>query len=280
MRAAALFLCGCAVAASAAEPFKLAAPGLQCVKMAQDSATFFNDHVTQRLIERGLRVYTQREIQTAIGMERQKQLLGCAAEDSSCLAELAGALGVDAILFGNVGQFGKTFQVNIKVLQANNLAPLATFSAHVDSEEGLLTELTRGADQIAVQLQNGQPERVKLKDADAEVVSSSGGGKKSRVLSWVMLGGGVAVGGAGLALLIVTLGRANEIRNAPSSAEALALRNGAIPLEAAGWICAGLGVAALATGIVTLLTGGSTSGSASLMVTPHGASFGFSGVWP
>jgi hypothetical protein len=36
-----------------------------------------------------------------LGLERQKQMLGCAEDSSNCLAELAGALGARFVLNGS-----------------------------------------------------------------------------------------------------------------------------------------------------------------------------------
>lgn len=48
-----------------------------------------------------LRVISNREIAMLLGVERQKELLGCA--DDSCVSQLAGALGADKILSGQIG---------------------------------------------------------------------------------------------------------------------------------------------------------------------------------
>ena len=54
-----------------------------------------------------------------LGVERQKQLLGCSDAASSCMAELAGALGADGLVTGQLARIGKSFQLNVKVLAAD-----------------------------------------------------------------------------------------------------------------------------------------------------------------
>src|SRR5437764_10501647 len=64
----------------------------------------------------GVAVITQKDIGSLLSVERQRQLLGCADEKSSCLAELSGALGAAAIVTGQVGQIGNDLNLSLKVL--------------------------------------------------------------------------------------------------------------------------------------------------------------------
>lgn len=55
-----------------------------------------------------------------IGLERQKKLLGCADDRSSCVAELAGALGTDGIIVGSPGKPGTNFTISLKIIRARD----------------------------------------------------------------------------------------------------------------------------------------------------------------
>ena len=55
------------------------------------------------------------DIKAMVGFEQEKQMLQC-SDDTSCLAEIGGALGVDKIIIGNIGKLGRTFVVNIKLI--------------------------------------------------------------------------------------------------------------------------------------------------------------------
>jgi hypothetical protein len=61
------------------------------------------------------------------------------------MAELAGALGVEGLVLGDVARVGRVYQVNIKVVPASGGAQLAQYSARVPSEEALLDALDAGA---------------------------------------------------------------------------------------------------------------------------------------
>ena len=48
-----------------------------------------------------------------LGIERQKQLVGCGEDSSSCMAELSGALNARYVLGGSVSRFGDALQLNL-----------------------------------------------------------------------------------------------------------------------------------------------------------------------
>ncbi|MFO0600884.1 MAG: hypothetical protein U0228_36575 [Myxococcaceae bacterium] len=53
------------------------------------------------------------EVRVLLGLERQKQLMGCS--ENSCMAELAGALGAPFVLSGSVGKVGETLQLSLQL---------------------------------------------------------------------------------------------------------------------------------------------------------------------
>jgi TolB-like protein len=59
-------------------------------------------------------VTTQKDVAVVLGVERQRQLLGCGEESSSCATELAGALGARFVLSGSVAKLGDVFQLNLQ----------------------------------------------------------------------------------------------------------------------------------------------------------------------
>jgi TolB-like protein len=63
----------------------------------------------------GFDVIGRSDITSLIGFEKQKQVMGC-AEDSTCLAEIGGALGVDFILVGSLGRIGNLYRLDVKLV--------------------------------------------------------------------------------------------------------------------------------------------------------------------
>ncbi len=87
------------------------------------SSSGSTEHVAENLTQvivvelkqiKGLSLITRDEIKSILSFEQDRQLLGC--DDSSCLAELGGALGVEYLLTGNVGQMGATYLLHLKLI--------------------------------------------------------------------------------------------------------------------------------------------------------------------
>ncbi|HEX4619928.1 MAG TPA: DUF4962 domain-containing protein, partial [Myxococcaceae bacterium] len=87
-----------------------AGPGVD-PKVAELVSQTFVATIQQR---RGFQVMSSKDIETALGFERQKALLGCT--DGSCLAELGGALGVDYLVKGSLGHIGGSLLFNADAL--------------------------------------------------------------------------------------------------------------------------------------------------------------------
>ncbi len=148
-------LAALALVTSAATPqIKLAQGGVSFVDVSPAKGAFFVSSFDQRLsAESGYRVVTQDEVAAVLGLERQKAMLGCSGE-SSCTAELAGALGVDGIIIGTIAQIGGIYSLNLKVVRATNGEPLSNVSFRTKSEAELLDLLDTAARQISGDLRH------------------------------------------------------------------------------------------------------------------------------
>jgi hypothetical protein len=83
-----------------------------------DSATraVFDDGIAGAVAKTGaFDTISSREVQVLLGLERQKQLLGCADDSTSCLAELSGALGARFVLSGALAPLGGTWQLTLQL---------------------------------------------------------------------------------------------------------------------------------------------------------------------
>lgn len=65
-------------------------------------AELVTDALVAELTDRGLLTITSKDVETALGFARQKQMLGCG--DDTCLAEIAGAMGADRVVSGDIAQ--------------------------------------------------------------------------------------------------------------------------------------------------------------------------------
>ena len=121
-----------------AAPVKLAAPRATCVGLAPALCDVYLDHFVSMLSASGpVRITTAKDVAQLLGLERQKQLLGCADSDSSCTAELAGALGVDGLLTASLAKTGGGYLATLRVLRTRDGTVWTQASSRLASEEAL-----------------------------------------------------------------------------------------------------------------------------------------------
>lgn len=241
----------------AAAPVKVAAPGLSGVNASADLLTFVNDHLSQELTLEGIEVTTPAQIAAVVGIDRQKQLLGCG--ESQCMAELANALGVDAILLGSVAKLGAVIQLDAKFIGASDAKVVTLYSKRLDSEAQLLDAMTEAARAMAPQLAKklGRPLTptraaeppplpARQRDAAASTVTPTYERKPTTVRKvgmWTMIGGSAVAVGSLVGLFIVI------DANAPPGAPLTPAENALI-----GTMFAGVGVALV--GLLVYAIGG------------------------
>lgn len=264
-------------AVSADTPVKLAAPQLSVLNMDARAGTFFNEHVAEALTEQGFRVTTAKEIEELVGLERRRQLVGC-DESSSCLSELANALGVDAIISGEIGKLGGKYQLLLKVNSALDGRQISSYSARTSSEEGVLDEISKAAHAMAPEIARafGRTLKPTVRERTAT----------PRDYAWLpALAGALAAGGGGFCLYQASA-RYGQLTHPPAPmtiAEGDALRTSGKAFQGAGLAALGVGSAALiASGAMFLLGGGDQqpAATASVTVLPGGFALGVAGVLP
>jgi hypothetical protein len=136
-----------------ATPRTLASPGLTSINIDERVAAFYSEFFAQELaVKSGFRVVTQAEVATLLGLERQRQLLGCSDDSTSCMAELAGALGAEGVVTGSIARLGSGFAVTLKVISPGDARTLAVRTGRSKDEDSLLDWLTETAGIVARQL--------------------------------------------------------------------------------------------------------------------------------
>lgn len=114
-----------ALAASAEKP-KIAVLELQSSGVDATSTAALYDRLVQEVARRGyFDPVSQKDIQTMLGLERQKEMLGCSEAAQSCMTELAGALGSRFVLSGTVSKLGDAVQLSLQMLDTQKAQPVA-----------------------------------------------------------------------------------------------------------------------------------------------------------
>jgi len=109
------------LAAAPTEPEKkprLVINDLVPLRVAPDEAVAITDAVLTYLQGRGLfEVLGTREIQTILGAERQKQLLGVCGQDTvACGADLSKLVAARFVLSGQLAKVGSTYQLSLQLV--------------------------------------------------------------------------------------------------------------------------------------------------------------------
>lgn len=255
----------------AAAPIKVATMRLNVLDAKESWVDFYTGHFADRLVDQGLEVTSPREISTLVGLERQRQLLGC-AEGSTCLIEIAGALGVDGIAMGDLARVSDGFQVNLRVLSPKTGKRLASFSGRARGEADLLAALSQAAELLSRQL------GAALARPTAKATAPSRG---SRRWWWVPAfagAGGLAGGSAALAM--AESDRARLATGTLDAAEAQRVLSSGKTARALGYASLGVGAAALATAAGLLLFGSEPAVVPLASAHGGGVAFSFSGSFP
>ena len=85
------------------------------------------------------------DITAMLGFERKKQMLGCNEEDSECLAEITGALGVDQVLASSVSLANGRYLVTLSLLDSRRARALTRSAQSAPHDEDQLLHAVRRA---------------------------------------------------------------------------------------------------------------------------------------
>ncbi len=234
-------LWGWAGSAAAAKLPKVVVLGLKPIDDAsRELASNLTEVLTTDLAKAGLYdVVSESEIGSLIGLEQRRQLLGCT--DDGCLSEIGGALGGDLALLGTVGRLGSQLRVDLKIVDLKRMRILARDGALARSVDELLA-----SGRAALRSMVRSPSKGPAAGARPEVQARADRGSAP----YVFLGTGAAALVGGGVLVGLTVAHKRELTYQQADVRA-----------SAGFILAGAGLAAAATGVVWAVLGKSSAGA-------------------
>ncbi len=230
------------------------------------TAESISDGVGPEIDRRGyFRSLTSKDVQTILGLERQKQLMGC-AEASSCLAELAGAMGAPYLLSGTISQIGPSLQLSMQMIDVSKSQVVARSIRIARDAQGL---------------------RQLLPWALAEATATPPPPRPSKVPGFAFIGAGSAAAAIGLALGASALIQEQQFRHDLKSGERTSglLENPAYYQQKGDGLAVqkSIGLAALCGGAalvgvgIYLLPSGPASGEVSVAMMFTGSGVAFAG---
>lgn len=182
----------------------------------------------------GLDVISANDVKRLAELEGAKQSLGCA--DSSCLAELAGAMGARYVIFGDVGKLGSLIILNLNLFDSSKATAVNRTTVQASGIEDLPAKLGPAVRELVAPL-FGAPEN----SAPVEVAKTEPS-SPSPALTWGLIGGGLGVMAGGGAFDLLSPSSNNKDVDA---------------LDFIGPMAMVVGIAAAAAGAVIMATGGS-----------------------
>jgi len=100
----------------------------------KETAQLLGDALAGELRKRaGVSVLTQSDVAALLGVEKTRQMLGCA--EAGCMAEIGGALGADRVVHGSLGRVGGSLVVNLSALDPKRAAAAASVSERLRGAE-------------------------------------------------------------------------------------------------------------------------------------------------
>ncbi len=117
--------------------------------VTQDQMDALSDMLSNQIRSMGnYKVIGKSDIRSMLTMEEQRQRLSTCT-DQSCLAEIGGALGARWVVVGNVSLFGKTYLLNLKVIDVEGASVASGISRSITGgEDKLLAELPGAAQEL------------------------------------------------------------------------------------------------------------------------------------
>jgi len=103
----------------------------------KNEAAIFTEIALDRITK--LKKYTvvgQRDLEKMFAWEQNKQLKGCS--DTSCLIQIAGAMGASYYVEGSIGVFGDKYIATLKLIDASDVKVIERQTAMIDRTENAL----------------------------------------------------------------------------------------------------------------------------------------------
>ncbi|MBM4777417.1 MAG: hypothetical protein GQE15_06905 [Archangiaceae bacterium] len=136
--------------AATPEPVGIAITPLQLVDVSPELGGYAEDRLANHLGDLGFKVTTPADIAALLGIERQRQLLGCS--EDGCNAEIGSALGVPLMLVGRVTKLEERFDIDLRVIRQRDGLVVARDTRRIVGIKGLGELMEAAGDSLAKQL--------------------------------------------------------------------------------------------------------------------------------
>lgn len=214
------------------------------------------EEVAKALPPEAYRVTTASQLASVLGLEKQRQLLGCDG-DGSCAAELASALGAEIVVQVAVRKLDTGLRCDVVFISGREGTALERVSAEGKTDAALLERLHEEVEAAAT--------RVFTRRRPGNTLEAGRPG--FRRYAWAPALAGAALVGGGAVLFGITDQTWRTLNSRDGRVEdAQALADSGRTTQTAGWVLCSVGAAALVTSAAMLVFGAPTE--ARVMVAP------------
>ena len=241
-----------------------------------EQAALVGEEIARALPASAFKVTTSAQLETVLGIERQKQLLGCGEDSASCTAELADALGADVVVNSTLARTSDGLRCSVVFLSGRDSSSLERVSVDGATDGALFQQLFAEVSEAGARLFAAQRPGARLEPGKPGV-------RRYAVAPGIAA---LALGGAAGAMFAVTAdsARALQSRNAQfnDAQEVAARASSGRTTQTLAWVFAGTAVAALVTAGLMFTVGAPTEPKVELapVATANGGALIVSGVFP
>jgi TolB-like protein len=127
----------------------------------------------------------QSDMTAVLGLERQKQLLGCGELATSCLAEFSAALGAPWLVSGSIARLGKAVRIDLKLIRTSDGTAVYRDGRSTHDESEVFEVVSSMVKDMASKVEFGPSSGAVAATVDAPAAQGP--------LPWVVVGSGAAV---------------------------------------------------------------------------------------
>lgn len=251
-------------------PFALALPLLNAVNLVAGEGEMRTELVAQKLLAHHLKVITSRDLGAVLGLDRQKQLLGCV--EQSCAVELLAAMGADGLMLGDLARLGGEYTLTLKVLSPRDGHVMAMAAGRAATEAELEVLLDRSVRVVLERLADStKREELRPQAVEGAVAAATAPASGPSLRGWALLPGvaGVLAVGTGVVLQVLAGNAYADLQSHHSPEVAGSLRASGRGMETGGnWSLVGGGVALLAA-VMMFLVGSPPPSSSPMALGPQ-----------
>jgi TolB-like protein len=152
--------------ATAAVGAKVLVLDLHALAVEPATAALINGVVASAVSDhKELQVTSADDVRQMLSLAAQKQAVGC--DDSSCLSEVAGAIGARYVVHGSLGKLGDTVVVNLALFDAQLAQALRKKTIQAATVEQLPAEIRPAVDELVADIPGARTVERAREDVDA-----------------------------------------------------------------------------------------------------------------